>query len=204
MRLFTAIGNYFTRARARRNLRVQFTSYADPKLVECVLSAPDTAVFALRPARVDFILVLVRDDDPEQAARLAGDVAQAIQDCGGFVDAMLGSIVFVTFGMFGAVGGVGAVERRSAAEAMAQRLAAVTQLGQRLGGEIQVLHGSTDAMVGDFGGGGRSHFGAVPLQFGRMAQVLTSLKRGEIREWDAGTSAEDRKPAARTAQPPTG
>ena len=160
---------FIDRWRIRRTLR----GYIDPKLVRYMIDNPDTELFASRRSDIDFIIALVRDDDLDQLPAIIRRVAEAIPGGTGIFEIMVGPLFLITFGL-----------HQPGPPNSGQRLNAIACLQESLGQQINLLHGRSPALIGNFGAHPYpSHFGSLLPNFNTMLQTLTTLQFGEAHEF---------------------
>jgi hypothetical protein len=171
----------FSAWRARRALR----GYIDPKLIRYLVDHPDTRFPPPRRCQLDFILILLRDDNLDELPSLVERVTEVVPESTGWIEHLAGPFVLITFGL-----------ALPNPEAPAQRIETIERLQQSLGDNSKLLHGQSLALVGSLTGRGSRypHFGSAFQNFGAMLQRLTTLQYGEMREF---------LPSAAAFSPPT-
>ena len=171
----------FSAWRARRALR----GYIDPKLLRDFAANPDMPFPPPRRCQLDFILILLRDDNLDELSGLIERVTEVVPEGTGWIEHLAGSLIVITFGL-----------ALPNPEAPAKRIETVERLQQSLGDKIKRLLGQSQALVGSLTSRGSRlpHFGSAFQSFGAMLQALAALKYGETREF---------LPSAASHSPPT-
>lgn len=123
----------------------------------------------LRETRLDFILMLVAEGACR--SKRLGEILEFIQQGGGMIESMTGTLVTVYFGVPVVTG-----------DPETLRLALVSALGKRFPGEIAAVHGACVCPVGLIGHPSRMSFTALlPDHRGKLAR-LAALEPGDLVE----------------------
>jgi hypothetical protein len=139
-----------------------------PKVAVVMRDAPSTPGIEAR--RIDFVFVLVRAASPERLAERIGQVADDGIERGATLYHIVGPMVIMAFGTFD-----GEAPRGS-------RPDLVKHLREGFGGNIKIVHGTSDAHVGCFGSDRRLAFTfAFPL-FNSVLATLGRLEFGVAEE----------------------
>jgi hypothetical protein len=162
--------------RARRRLR----GYIDPKLTRYIFEAPDATFPPPRSCQLDFILILLRDDNLDELPSLVERVTEVVPGSAGCLEHLTGPFIVITFGL-----------SIPNPDAPAQRIQTVSRLEECLAENVKLLHGQALALVGSLTGRGSrfTHFGSAFQNFGAMLQALATLQYGETREFVPRTAA---------------
>jgi hypothetical protein len=166
------------RRREAVRLRQAFGRYIEPAMLERLLTHPEEFEPGLKPARIHFLLALVRDDDVEAVPGLVARAVEAIVASNGMVDAVSGSCVVGWFGV--------PLPGDAAAQPKVERAAAVARLLADLGSNVKIVTGDRDGLYGNIGGERRFNYGFVVPEFGRCLEALIKLDYGKA--VDAGAS----------------
>lgn len=153
----------------RRRLHKLFAAYVSPATADMLL-AGDLQSDVFRHSEIDFALVAVRDDNPEQASKLIHHVTETALANRGFVNQIVSPVVIVTFGM------VAAQPARDT-----DRANLVRTLTRELGNDIKVVHGSGLADIGNIGAAGRLTYAFVIRGFLDALAELAALSFGEAK-----------------------
>jgi hypothetical protein len=164
-------------------LRQRLEAFFTPELAASLAREPAAWPPALRKARPEFVLALVRDDDPADAINRLGTVVNLAISANGIIEAIAGSLAVVTFGS------VGNTEPR--AELEERRRSLVAELRGALRDDVALLHGSGEALVGSIGGGQHLHFGSLFGHFSALIRAACALRWGETAEWQSEPSQDE-------------
>jgi adenylate cyclase len=162
------------RRRAAARIRRAFGDYIEPDLLERLASNPERVNLELKPARIHFLLLLVRDD---RVAEVPGFVARAVDiilDANAMIERVSGSLMI---GWFGAP-----VPAPADARPLADRAAAVARLLAELGSNVKIVTGDRDGLYGNIGAERRFNYSFVVPEFGRCLEALTRLDYGRSAE----------------------
>jgi hypothetical protein len=161
--------------RERQEVRRAFARYLNPELAERLAATSDAPLLAhLEPASIQFVLVQVRDDRPDQVApRLATAHAIVVEKEGTICD-LMSSMSLSVFGFPVSAG----TDRDGA-----NRDAAATELLRALAPDARLVHGVAEGLIGNSGSPHRFHYGPVIPHFTNVVEVLIKLEFGEAREF---------------------
>jgi hypothetical protein len=134
-----------------------------PRVALLLRDAPNTP--GIQARRIEFVFVLVRAASPERLAERIGQVADDGIARGATLYHLVGPMVIMAFGTLD-----GESPRGSRGEL-------VRHLRERFGGDIKIVHGTSDGDVGCFGSDRRLAF---TFTFPRFESVLATLGRLEF------------------------
>ena len=174
MGLFKALTDWFY----RRGAKSRFRSYVTPELVDQILRDPALAAPVRRP--LDFVLVLVRDDNMDEVPDRLSRIVDAASEAGGMVEGLRGPLVVATFGS------LLLREPPNPAENARRRSELIARLQAEYGPDIKILHGACIALVGNFGSRLWFSYGSLLPKFSHMLDTLASMDFGEAKEWTHG------------------
>src|SRR5262249_54667971 len=112
----------------RRALRIAFSRYVSPELIEKLARTPEALGPSVERATISYIILQVRDDDLGQVATYLDQAFEAVLDADGTITSMMSSVAAVAFGI---------PVRASAEEGIAQRDQAVARLRADLGRNVR-------------------------------------------------------------------
>jgi hypothetical protein len=160
------------KARQKAFLREAFSKYLSPGLLEQFLERPETFGPLLKPRRVIFALLQVRDDD---GADLPARLRHAVEIAGtgsGIIDIMP-PLVLVSYG-YPLDGDADACRRN--------RAQMVDKLLRDRGSDLRIVVGEADGLVGNLGSERRFCYGAAIPGFSAALQKLMTLEFGVTSE----------------------
>lgn len=126
--------------------------------------------FDLVPREVEFVMVLLRDEDPLHTAALVRAVVNRAVETQGLVLDMHSSLVTVVYGTM--------ADYEEPPDAR-QRL---VKLLSELGPDLRVVHGRTRALVGNVGDHGRYTFTVLMPAHAEKLRALLDLEPGRALE----------------------
>ena len=156
-------------------LRQQFAQFFTPELAARILRESTAGPPAPQKARPEFVLALVRDDEPAEALGRLNTVVDLAISCEGLIETIAGSLVVVTFGILS--------NKLSREELEARRRSLVSKVSGALKEDVSLLHGSGEAFVGLVGASQRQRFGCLFTDFSALLKALSQLAWGETVEW---------------------
>ena len=159
---------------APSSLQKQLEEFFTPELATA-LSKPGALHVPLRHVRPEFILALVRDDDPMTAREQLGILIDLALAETAAID-IFPPLAIITWG-----GNFDADAPRPTLEAKRQSL--VTKIAASMGQNVAMVHGSGEAVAGFVGGDRLMHYGSLFAGFSAILKVLTETPFGEIQEW---------------------
>jgi hypothetical protein len=161
----------FIRTRLRRRGQTRrFRSYVDRELVQHILDNPDLDPAPPSHRTIDFVLLLLNDDDLDGVPAILGQICSLARMHRGYPESLTGPLVFVLFGY-----------PAQDAESATHRAAMVAALGKALGDRVKILHGRGPALVGTVAGK-EGPYGAVMAGYHRLLGELTAMEFGQVRE----------------------
>lgn len=121
---------------------------------------------------VDFVFVEVNCPDLATAPQLLERVIDFLKtDKDLFIGELLSTFVLAYFGM-----------PRPVQDGPEKRKRCAERLMQEFGKGVRIVHGTTNAAVGNFGGSIGLHYGALSLQTADQLKALISCEYGQVRE----------------------
>ena len=151
-------------ARQKAFLRKAFEQYIAPDFMEALIKNPGGFQFSPERRRVVFALLQFRDDDPAaltERLRCAIDVAVEAQ---GMVDIMA-PFVMIAFG-------IPVPDDRDKLRSSRRRM--IENLLNDCGGDIRIVYGEADGLVGNLGSERRFTYGAaIPRLSGAFQRLMT-------------------------------
>ena len=162
----------FQNQHERRRVKGIFNKMVDPEVVDSILQDGEKGL-TLKQARVEFILVFVRDDVPSEVSERMGAVMDTAKAARATIHDVIGALVVMAFGTHPALG-----------TNDGSRASLVDALRSKLGADIKIVHGAADGQCGLFGSerGIMTHSFLVP-HFDKILGSLSRLKFGEIEEF---------------------
>jgi len=157
--------------RARASVRSAFGAYLSPQLIERLELDPKEDQLGTRRGEISFALFQVRDEPPERVRQRLETAFAIVSDHGGHIDQILSSFILVSFSGF--PWQVSLPDRR---------VAAVGSLIDALGTDIRVIHGCSDALIGNIGSETRYSYGALIPDLAQHLEVLLRLGFGQAAE----------------------
>lgn len=155
-------------------LQERLEKFFTPQL-SAALSKPGALDMPLRHLRPEFILAVVRDDDPVAALEQLRALIDLVDGEGVSIE-VFGPMAIVTCG-----GIFDADAPRPVLEARHQSL--VAKIAAALGQNVALVHGSGNAVVGNVGGDKLFRYGCLFASFSAILKALTEIRFGEIKEW---------------------
>jgi hypothetical protein len=161
----------FFRTRLRRRGQTRrFRSYVDAKLVQHILDNPDFDPAPPSHRTIDFMLLMLNDDDLDGIPAILGQIHSLARMHRGFPESLTGPLVFVIFGY-----------PAQDAESATHRAAMVAGVVEALGDRVKILHGRERALVGTVAGK-EGPYGAVIAGYHRLLGELTAMEFGQVRQ----------------------
>jgi hypothetical protein len=161
--------NYF----AKRRIRKLFGKYISQDGVEKLLSGKTDDSNPIKPAKVEFIFLLLRDTETsEQLSKRIEEVTIKCHEFSATVFDICGPLMITGFSGFHVV-----------ADAATKRLVLAGQLRLQLGDHIKLVHGMAEGHQGLFGGRERCSYTFTFPGFAKALAELTQLDFGEMSEF---------------------
>jgi hypothetical protein len=164
--------DHIRRRRRHREIKQGLKGYADPRLVKYIESHPEAERTAPRACEVEFVLVLIADENLEQLWETLHQVVGVFHESKAWVECASGSLLLATFGTL-------PFARPDAGDPAEQRRSAVSQLQSRFSTQLRILHGRRSGWFGDFG---VWHFGSAIVRFSELIAALNALPVGDVQE----------------------
>ena len=156
----------------KRRVRKIFGKLVAPDKVEAILRGDGLERQPLRPARIEFVLVYVHGDTPEEISGRVGRVAEIAVSHNGVVHNLIGPLVVVAFDTI-----------RTTAPITGARQSLVEHLNRELSSHLKIVHGAADGHYGLIGSGSRMAYSFLLPRFDAMLGTLSRLEFGEIEEF---------------------
>jgi hypothetical protein len=162
------IRSFFEKRRARKVLG----RYVRPGTVEAILRGDGIERQPLTAARIEFVLVFVRGDTPEDISQRVGRVAEIATSHDGVVHDMVCELLVIAFGTL-----------PSGSPTAGKRASLVEHLSRELSSHVKIVHGAADGHYGLIGSGSRMAYSFLLPRFDAMLGRLSSLEFGRIEEF---------------------
>ena len=162
------IRNFFAKRRAKNVLG----KYVTPETLDAILRDKGNFQRKFTSKRIEFVLIFVAGEKPEEISEIVGRVADVATEYNGATDAILGPLIMVTFGA-----------SPHATPAEGKRALLVAQLGRDLSKHIKIIHGAADGQVGNIGGKTRMAYGSIIPNFDAILGRLNRLELGQVEEF---------------------
>jgi hypothetical protein len=157
---------------AQRKTRKVLGKYVAPDALKAILRDDGEKPPAFTAARIDYVLVFVRGNTPEDISQRIGRVAEVAMSHDGFVNDMVCELVVITFGTFPA-----------SSSTVGKRAALVDQLGGELSSHLKIIHGAADGHYGLIGSARRKAYSFLLPHFDAILGRLSRLEFGQIEEF---------------------
>jgi len=172
--------DHIRRHRRRREIKGRSKGYVDPAIVKHVEAQPEAGRTAPRECEVEFVLVLIADENLEQLWETLHQVVVALRESKAWIECASGSLLLATFGTL-------PIPRPDAGDPAEQRRSAVSRLQSRFSTQLRIVHGRRAGWFGDFG---VWHYGSAIVRFTELIAAINALRPGEERELtDSGDTA---------------
>ena len=145
--------------------------YMRPEAIESLL-AGDLEKSPMQRGRIEFVLVFVRGDKPNELSERVARVANLAVAHEAVVHDIVGALVVFAFGTL-----------PPALPNSGKRLSLVDVLRKELPGDLKIVHGGADGHYGLFGGETRMAYTFLVPHFDKMLGNLSRLKFGEVEEF---------------------
>lgn len=153
----------------------------DRKTLEKMVS-PEAAAGILRgdppegppftAGRIEFVLVYVAGNTPEEISEHVGSVTEMATSHDGIVASIIGALVVIVFGT-----------RPHKSPANELRIALVGQMNQALSSHMKIVHGVSDGHCGIVGGGTLAYYTFILPGFDAILGRLSRLEFGQVEEF---------------------
>lgn len=157
----------------RRQIKSAFRNHVTPEAVDSILRGERLAVPALKPAMIEFVLLLF---DPAYVPTVITTAVDMASKHHGYVEVISGPLMLVTF-----IGSGDSMPMAEAATTSRQALSAALISG--LSGEFRMLHGRQPGHVGFCGDDSRLVFGTIFQDHALLLKALLGLEPGQIQLW---------------------
>jgi hypothetical protein len=128
---------------------------------------------AFTGARIEYVLVFVRGDTPEDISLRVGRVAEIAISHDAVVHDMVCELVVIAFGTIPA-----------SLRMAGKRASLVEHLGRELSSHVKIIHGAADGHYGNIGSGVRMAYSFVLPRFGAILGALSRLEYGQVEEFE--------------------
>ena len=156
-----------------RKMRQLFGRYLPDDTVEKILNEGQSGSGKMKPAKIEFVFILLRDDvSAEDLSKQVGIATTLCLDFEATVSDICGPLVIAVFNF-----------PRLVPEASEKRLILARKIRAELGERVKLVHGSAQAQTGNFGADPRCTFSFTFPGFGKALATLTQLDFGEISEF---------------------
>ena len=143
--------------------------YLSPGLVDKIMKADpaDTSYLRTEMTHFQFVLVHVKEDEPEETTKTIAKVVETTCANGGTIGNMACSLIVLYLGL--------PYPKHDSPEARQNLVAALIREG---GDRIRVVHGQCDGLAGLFGSQKRMNYGALIPNFSGALKTLLSVELG--------------------------
>lgn len=156
---------------SKLKLRKQLSKVVSEDAVEAILEGRHLDTPKIQSGRIEFVLVLVRADGPEQLSERIGHVANTGMEHHAVVHSLVGPMVVLAFGTHNAV-----------KHSPTSRSGLVSQMQQRFGSDIKIIHGAAEGHFGLFGSEKFLNYTFTFPQFDTALAILGRLQFGRTEE----------------------
>jgi hypothetical protein len=157
---------------ANRKARKILGKYVTPDALEAILRDDGTNQPKFKAARIEYVLVFVRGDTPEDISQRVGRVAEIAMSHDGVVHDMVCEMVVIAFGTL-----------PSGSSPAGKRALLVEHLGRELLSQVKIIHGVADGYYGNIGSGVRMAYSFLVPRFNLILGALSRLEFGQIEEF---------------------
>lgn len=163
------IGEFREFMKTRRALE----KFISPNLASETLAGRHAGTLSLGPEirHFQFVLVHVREDDPEETTRTIAGVVETICGCGAIVGHIACSVIDGYFGF-----------PWPECDSIEARQKLVAALIADNGDRVRIAHGQCNGLVGNFGSKKRMDYGALIPNFSGALKTLLALEFGSAAE----------------------
>jgi hypothetical protein len=157
----------------KRRIRKVLGRYVRPETVDALLRGEGIERQPFTAARIEFVLVFVDGNTPEEISERVGRVSEIAMSHNGTVHDIIGALVVVAFGTH-------PVSPPTAGE----RAALVEHLSQELSRFAKIVHGAADGHFGLVGSGKRIAYSFILPRFDAILGRLSQIEFGQIEEFE--------------------
>jgi hypothetical protein len=157
--------------RQERRVRKLFSELVSPEIVKQIMEDKSDEAFDFsnfKEAKVEYALVFIRGDGPVQICERVGIVCDIGIAHSAMVDSVLGALVVMTVG--------------SPVCKEGDRSALISELKEKLGPDLKIVHGSSPGHFGLVGSQQRMSFTFIIPNFDAVLGCLDEIRFGEVRE----------------------
>ena len=155
----------------KRRVRIVLGRFVRPEAVEAILNGDGIEGQTFTAARIEFVLVFVNGEKPEEISERVVRVSEIAMSHDGTVHDIIGALIVVAFGTHPA-----------SSPAAGKRAALVEQLSRELASHLKIVHGAADGHFGLVGGGKRMSYSFILPRFDATLGKLSQLEFGQIEE----------------------
>jgi len=162
--------NFIERYRLRKKYSKHHISKA---LIDEIIASEgtDEGYLSLKDGLVEFVLIAVRGDTPQDISDRIGKITDIASRHHGLVDTVVSTLVAVTYGMF---------ETQEGQDG--NRLTLIEELERTLGDDVKIVHGSEHGCFGYLGSETRSSFTFLVPSFVENLGVLATMPYGSTKQ----------------------
>ncbi|HEV2692907.1 MAG TPA: hypothetical protein VG347_08440 [Verrucomicrobiae bacterium] len=146
--------------------------YVTPDVLESILREDGAKSSTFTAAPIEYVLVFVRGDTPDDISQRVGKVAEIAMSHDGTVHALIGALIIIAFDNLPA-----------ASLAAGKRIALVEHLSRELSSHLKIVHGAADGHYGNIGSKIRLTYSFLLPHFDAILGRLSSLEFGQIEEF---------------------
>ncbi|MBI4230617.1 MAG: hypothetical protein HY608_07255 [Planctomycetes bacterium] len=155
-----------------RDIARIFKQYVSPDALKALADGrQDTR--SLTPSLVEFILVFVRADTPEQVSELMGRIVDVGAEHGALSHDLVSSLVVLAYGT-----------HPTQSKSSSSRTTLVEALQQQFGSDLKIVHGAVNGHYGNIGSSTRMSFSFIIPRFDVALVALGRLGFGQVEEFE--------------------
>jgi hypothetical protein len=164
--------HFISRSIQRSYLRRAFSPYISKTVLNDLLRNPNQPLWReTKPVVRDYLIFQVQESSLESTQQHVSAGVDIILDCGGILEGIICSVVMATFGFpFTQDSMIGDEKARAQAAAC---------LTRTLGSNVRVIHGRSEARVGNHGSDRRLSYGSLIPGFAGRLETLQNLDFGQ-------------------------